>query len=454
MIFLKSHFSWLIAFLCCALFIFNFWLFYPGYLAYDWERIMGVFPLDNWQPVIYPFLLKKITNIFGYHIYYPLLFNLIPFYLGIYFIVWGCWKKFQSAWCLLGFFPVFIGNIFFINIMAHSSVSSPMFIFLLWSILFYQLLNGITRINMVLAGAFFVFAVLSRHNALIQAYPVLFVYSWLIVQKLKPSFRLLKYITLLFLFAIMTIMIPIGTSWLLRDVRSYPANHIFLHQIAGVCVPNHDKSCFKLDWYRAGKNFSNVEKEFYMNPLSADGMIFLPNSPFPLGRKLDGISRLWITSILKYPSNYIQYINHFRKKIWHVDPLLGVCLDLTREEHCIRKKRCERLKDYYSHEELFYKAPQLKINVYNFFKKFLFVIPTFCFVILNFILLGIIGFLFFKKKNVMLLYSLSSCIAAIFGSIIFCIFMPAIINRYIYPVLISTIITIIGLVTSIVSCRK
>ena len=140
--------------------------------------------------------------------------------------------------------------------------------------------------------------------------------------------------------------------------------------------------------------------------------------------------------------------------MWHAKPLHYDYLNLSREKHCIAEVSCDWLKDRYLDEELFYKHSQLKISIYNFLKKILPLIPTFGFISLNFILLAIVGFLFLKKKDILLLYTCSSNIAGIGASIIFCVFTPVTDARYIYPVLISTIIAVIGLIAYIVKRQK
>lgn len=438
----KKRFPWLITY-CSILFCFNFWLFYPGYFTYDWSRLLATFELNNWQPVIYPYLLQKITGIFGYHLYYPLIFNLLPFYLGFYFLVRGCWEKFHSFWCLLVFLPLLIQNIFFANAVAHCSFSSPMFIFLLWSILLYQLMTHITLTNMIMLSISFIFAVLSRHNALIQAYPIFFVYAWLIIQKSKKSYRFLKYIGFLLVFAVITIAISIGVPKLLKNTQSYPTNHIFLHQIAGACVPHHDKTCFKSEWYLPGQDFSDVEQAFYTAPLLADKMV---EGPFSKKKNLKQLPQQWMRSICKYPIDYIKYINHYRKEMWHVYPMQFSFFNPRQNKYCTNEISCNYLKSKYPPEEIFYNSPKIKIYIYNFLEGALFIIPTFLFILLNFILLGITGPLFYRTKDIILLYSLSSCIAGIVASIIFCIFSPTPESRYIYPVLISTLMSCIGFV--------
>ena len=54
--------------------------------------------------------------------------------------------------------------------------------------------------------------------------------------------------------------------------------------------------------------------------------------------------------------------------------------------------------------------------------------------------------MFIKKRNILLLYTLSSSIAGITASIIFCAFSPTVFTRYIYPVITSSLISTIGII--------
>ncbi len=442
--YIEKYFSCIITLICLLLFSFNLWLFWPGYLGYDWADLLARnFPLNDWHPVIYPFLLKLISQLFGYHIYYPLLFNLIPFYIGIDILILGLWKKFQSKWCLLGMLPIGIANIYFNNIILHSSFSSPMFIFLLWMIVLYQILVGITRQNSTLLFIAFVFAVLSRHNALIQVYPIFFIYSCLIIQKLKTTYRLLKYTGLLIAFAGFTTVTAFGIPKLLKNEQAYPTNHIFLSQIAGACIPNHDENCFKKEWYREGKTFADVETEYMAKPVVADGLCLYPNPPLLKG-KLEGLHSMWLKAITTYFDAYIEHIKRYIDIMWHQHPL-HQDISITTKNHTIEQFDTNLLTDKYSKDELFYEASALKIQIYEFLKKILPEIPTIFFISLSYILFIISGILFIKNRDILLLYSLSASIAGITSSIIFCIFSPVTYPRYIYPVLISSLISLVGM---------
>lgn len=447
--FIKNHFSWVIAFVCLSLFSFNFWLFYPGYMSVDWGGY--VLPslennLRNWHPVIYPSLLLRLSKIFGYHIWYSLLFNLVPFYLGIYVLVIGFWRKFHSQWCWLGLLPICIGNIFFNNIIMHGSFSSPMFVFLLWTIVLYQILNGISLKNIIIAGIAFLFATISRHNALIQTYPIFFIYSWIILQKSKPSHKILKYMGWCFLFAGLTLAVSIGIPSLLKEGKSYPSTHIFLHQIAGACVPSNDASCFKPEWYEEGRSFDDVKTEYLDYPLLADKMTWRTTEKHPFhGGKLDELDKLWLDSIMKHPYNYIKHINAFIIQMWHANSL-DAQISFKEKNRCIRSSDSSKLIDKYPYNEIFYKTSVHKVQIFSFLNKLFLQIPTIFYILLNYVLFIISGVLFYKRRDLLSLFTLSSSIAGIAGSIIFCVFTPATFPRYIYPVIVSTLTSTIGII--------
>ncbi len=441
--FIKNHFSWVIAFVCISLFSFNFWLFYPGYVTVDWANVIPEFQMNNWMPVIYSHLLKIITKIFGYHIYYSLLFNLVPFYLGIYIIILGCWKKFHSQWCWLGLLPVCIGNIFFNNLFMHCSFASPMFIFLLWTIVLYQILVGISLKNIFFAGIAFIFATISRHNALIQTYPIFFIYSLIILQNQN---KLLKYTGLCFLFAGLTLAVSIGIPSLLKEGKSYPSTHIFLHQIAGACVPSNDESCFKPEWYEEGRSFDDVKREYNLSPLLADKMTWRTVEKHPFhGGRLNQLTNMWIKSIIRYPYNYLRHTSRFTSEMWHANTLDKIVY-LNRKNRCLRETDTDKIINKYPYNEIFYKTPNSKIKIYDVLINLLPQIPTIFYILLNYILFIISGILFYKKRDLLSLYTLSSSTAGIAGSIIFCIFTPAIFPRYIYPVLASSLTSTIGII--------
>lgn len=439
-----KYFLFISAFLCFALFAFNFWLFWPGYIMHDWIWIMTDFNMSNHHPVMYPLLFKYIAKVFGNHVYVPLLFNLVPFYLGIYFIILGCYKKFQSKWCLLCLLPIGIANIFFNNILMHSSYSSPMLVFLLWAVVLYQILAGITRKNMLFAGICFLFALLSRHNAIFQVYPVFFVYAYFMVKNTKQQIikSQIMYAIWLLLFAGFTLMVAIGLPALLKDksIPAFPANPTFLHQIASVCLPHHDESCFKSEWYREGKTYEDIKKAY--NPTMADYMSAGWYDDTPLKHeKLNDLHLKWIQAIVKYPADYWTHISHYISEMWFSDT--------TNYQFIFQGCRsdnnfCWLLDRTFDKSELYYKPSPFKIKIYDILKSVFINIKTIWFVSLNFVLFIIYGIVFFKKRDELSLYILSASIAGIAAQIMFCAFSPVTDTRYIYPVLITTVMAVMG----------
>ncbi|MBQ8750847.1 MAG: hypothetical protein IJZ30_04350 [Alphaproteobacteria bacterium] len=434
----------LMAFLCIVLFIFNFWLFYPGYIGADWIVLMAYWGMDNHYPIMYTVLLKLFSDIFGRHLYMPLFFNLIPFYLSIYILCLGCWKRFHSKWCFSIFILICVGNVFFNNIVLHSCFSSSMFVFLLWSIVLYQILAGITYKNMIALGCAFIFAVLSRHNAIIQSYPIFFIYSYIVVGKMDKSYVWLKYSGLMMLFAVFTIGVLLGISSLLKKGTAYPSNFIFLHQMAGVCIANNDKTCFKDEWYEDGRNYEYLVKIYSMDLMNADNMVapWVSYRPFKTGT-LDGLKMAWLKSIIKYPKDYLRCIGRFVKAMWMTNAVTEITPN--HQHYSIYMNDVKWLRTIFLDEELFYEAPESKIKIYNFLRLIFPVFKTIHFVVFNFVLFAVVLVMFFRRKDVMLLYVLSSLISGIAGSIIFCIFSPVPAWNYVYPVFISTIMAVVGL---------
>ena len=98
--------------ICIALFLFNAWLAWPGYIHVDTPHSL-LLAKDNWHPIIVVYLLQFFYWLLGTHVYYMLLFNLVPLYLGLFVFVLAFYQKFRTKWTFLFLFPALIGNIFF-----------------------------------------------------------------------------------------------------------------------------------------------------------------------------------------------------------------------------------------------------------------------------------------------------------------------------------------------------
>lgn len=82
------------------LFIFQFWLAYPGYFQYgDNLGTMGeAFDRNyqNWNPVIIAVFLSFLYDIFGYHTFYILFLNLFLWYSSITLIILSLYLKYNK----------------------------------------------------------------------------------------------------------------------------------------------------------------------------------------------------------------------------------------------------------------------------------------------------------------------------------------------------------------------
>ena len=101
------------------LFIFQFWLGFPGYFqntdnyAIIVEAIANNY--SNWHPVIISLTLHFLYKIFGVHSYYLFFINLFLFYLGLALIIISLYHRFKTKKVLLIYLLIFIKDIYFMN---------------------------------------------------------------------------------------------------------------------------------------------------------------------------------------------------------------------------------------------------------------------------------------------------------------------------------------------------
>ena len=101
------------------LFIFQFWLGFPGYFQWaDNYVIIGeaiANNYSNWHPVIISLTLHFLYKIFGVHSYYLFFINLFLFYLGLALIIISLYHRFKTKKVLLIYLLIFIKDIYFMN---------------------------------------------------------------------------------------------------------------------------------------------------------------------------------------------------------------------------------------------------------------------------------------------------------------------------------------------------
>ncbi|MGI0407249.1 hypothetical protein ACRE1U_08130, partial [Helicobacter himalayensis] len=280
------------------------------------------------HPVFIAYVMEFLYKCFGRHLYYLFLFNLVPFYVGLGFLVCGLYIHFRSKFALLALFPLFIGNIYFQNFIQYHSFALPMMLLCAYSMLLFLVLVPLCRvwrvIVWVLVGILLFFAILWRHNAIFSVYPAFFVICYLLLRRLEGKKFICWYIASLFISAVLCVGIVIGVPKILVINKAYPANHMVLHKIAGSCVPANDSSCFRKEWYAEGKTWENVKEVFYNYPLNADPMnvswAYGDVRPFKPNIKLRGLNREFFKAALKYPKNFLKLEGDFIKAMWIQNP--------------------------------------------------------------------------------------------------------------------------------------
>ena len=313
--------------LCFGIGAFTFWLGFPGFHIIGDTYNSIALAKNNAHPVFIAYVLQGLYFIFGKNLYYLFLFNIVPFYAGIFFLIAGFYLRFKNPFAILLLFPTFIGNIYFQNFIQYHSFALPMMLFCIYSVILFLILAPLKRTKFlwILLFVLMFFAILWRHNAIFSVFPAFFIIGYLLLQNRgldSPNFTKI-YAKFMILSALLCLFIVIFIPRLLQTSQSHPANHPFLHQIAGACVPADDSSCFKDEWYYPHKKWSDVKDLYAKYPLNADpfnvSWAYDDERPFK-PETLNGLKSQWIKSIAKYPSNFLAHESRFFKAMWWQNP--------------------------------------------------------------------------------------------------------------------------------------
>lgn len=420
----------------------------------------------NWPPVLIQLTLHVLYKIFGVHSYYLFFINLFIFYLGLTLIIISLYHRFKTKKVILIYLLIFIKDIYFMNFSQVKDSTASMFIWLLYSLIFFQLLVKINNKHIKLLLKIFtaiilLFGLLWRHNMIVTIYPIfiLFVYQYLKNKEIKSIKNYIKsFVILMLLSAIILVGIVkvFPYIWIKDYKKELTTNSIFLIQIAACSTPENDDSLIPLDWYEEGKTFENVKELYKISPFDSDtfGMHWRVERPFKF-QKLDGLEKVWIKYILKYPLNYIKHINRTfieycikNQKSWIFNS------DVIQELHNYGWNEYV-INRFNSNEQKITFTP-LRQGIYDF----LFINTFHIQIIWNFIILFtifIINFiLIFIKRifdNDILIYSLCSSFSGLATICIVVSFTPVLDMRYIHPVYPISIISLISFITFIYDNR-
>ena len=453
--FQRNIFIYLIIFLAIILFLFNYWLVFPGYFQYaDCIEIMGLAVTENyhnWHPIIISVFLNSLYKIFGYNTYYILILNLVLWYLSLCIIILSLYIKFNHRRLILLYLISFLANIFFLN-MNHTKDSTAILFFMFsYSLILFS--SNIKKLKLpiyILSIISLIIGMLWRLNFIVTVYPMFLFFVYVLLKKQKRY--LLKFVGIMIIIAVILISIlKVFPTFFIKDMyySKLASNHLFLLQIAGCAAPSNDGSMIPSEWYLEGKNFEDLKKEYSKNKVNADpygraeynrvySVVFK-------GEKLEKLKSVWFKYIIKYPMNYIKHIINFsfhmcRLNTWKLD---ADSVSIRRTE----KWLSDILDNFSKYQNI--EFTKLRFNIYTFLYNFLFDINVIVFVILSVLLFFTSLFLFFIKqyfRNDILFLTFCLSFSSFSTLIIVCLFGALPLYRYIYPIVLIDIMTIISLI--------
>lgn len=446
------------------LFIFQFWLAYPGYFQYgDNLGTMGeAFDRNyqNWNPVIIAVFLSFLYDIFGYHIFYILFLNLFLWYSSVTLIILSLYIKYNKKRVIFLFLISFLANIFFMNIIHIKDSTATLWVFLSYSLIFFVINSAKTKCIKILLSIFSVITLLIgmlwRLNFIVTVYPMFILYTYLLlgnnIKNKKTYF--IKFVSIMIISAVLLVsIVKIFPTLFIKDTSfsKLASNHIFLWQIAGCTVPSNDSSMIPNEWYAEGKTFEDIKKIYKKDPLLADpfGIYWSTEKPIK-SEKLNNLKIVWIKSILKHHINYLIHTARFS--------FYCIIINTWKIPHgSFQAKDSEPYPFilYYinNFDNRGVTFTPLKDKIYSFIYNASLDINTIFFVIITliaFVLSSI--FILFKHKyiNSILIFTFASSFSSIATIAIVSLFAPYILYRYIHPVVPISIISLISLICFII----
>ena len=451
--------------ICCfgiILFIFQFWLCFPGfYNITDSYYIMSEAinnEYTNWHPFIIGLTLHFLYKIFGYHEFYLFFLNMFLWYIGLTMIVYALYYKFRNKYLILLFFISFIGNIFFANMTHIKDATATLFFFFAISILIFKeivkvnnkIFNIITTLLMYIS---LLFALLWRHNFIVTIYPI-FIY---IVYKYLKNINVVKYFfvkfcSIMLIIACILIFIVKTSPYLVADYdndeNTYPVGHPLLLQIAGCAVPANDGSLIPSSWYVENKTFEDLKEQYYKNKVISDFLVMYSDRIFrqPLYKDKKDLKNVLFKYIKKYPGNYIKHMINYSYNFILNQVNLSFLLNSPTEVQNTDLKTI--FTPYYNifGDDVGIKFSKTKFYIYSFLfenKLFIKIIYSFIISVIIFFITGIIWLLKPNMRNNFLLLSFSLAFSSFATIIIVCAISPLIEYRYIYPSVILSIFSLI-----------
>ena len=458
----KIIYSFIIFIFSICLFIFQFWLTYPGFFQFgDTLDSMGEGfdkNYNNWHPVIIAVVLNFLYRIFGYHTSYILFINLFLWYISIFLIILSLYLKYNKKRVILLYLISFLANIFFMNIIHIKDSTATLFVFFSYSILFFVINTVKLKWAKILLCLFSILALLIgmlwRHNFIVTIYPMFIMYTYLFLEKETKNKKIyfVKFFSIMLIIAIFLVcIVKIFPTLFVKDMTysKLATNHLFLLQIAGCTVPSNDKDMIPNEWYLEGKNFNDLKKLYQTSSLYADPFGRPGSTILFKAEKLDKLKIVWLKSIIKHPINYLMHIIRYSshiivKNTWKISPYSIQLKDVELYPFVL----------YYinNFDNRGVTLNPIKYKIYSFIYYTALDINTLFFIVLATCLFVFsIIFLIFQYRfiNNGIVFLFSTSFSAFSTIVIVCLFSPDLFYRYIYPVVPISIMALIGFITFI-----
>ena len=458
-------------FIGLVLSIFQFWLGFPGYFQeWDWYRIQekafNLNLLNNWDPVLYVQLLRLFFAFFGVHSFYFFLINLLCCWIAIALIIISLYSKFKNRFLILLYFTPFITSIFFYNILQIKDYIFSLHLFLLYSLIFTQLLirpkNNLVKILlMILTGILLTITLLLRHNAIVTIYPIFILFTYLILEKSISNAKLylLKFMTIMLFFAIILLSIVKFTPriFLTEEQAAIDGSiNAIIFNIGGMAYTSGDYSLIPKEWYLEGKNSKDLEEAYKVGYSSFNKDLFCEISSFSsLTRdiKPDKAKKIFIEYIFRHPIGYIKFIRMVGDCLWFHDFVAKSHIAQGIGEPPNNKNRS--VSNRYPNYEQGIQFTDIRLKIYDFLYKISLninnIIPiSICIII--FFLSGLLWLLKNNFRNKLLLFTFCIAFSGFATALIVIMFSPSgrlWESRYIAPVLPISIISLISFLTFI-----
>jgi len=455
--------------LCC----FHCWLYWPGYIQDDAQTTL-LLDKAGWHPAIMAYLLEIAYSLFGVHVYHFFLLTMIPFYIGMWLMVYSAYLKTKSWLSLLLFVPFFTGNIFYSVIKLGSTSFSMSWICLLYGLTLYAVVSPpikeTKKIFYGFYGVVFMIALLGRQNAILQIWPITFVWIGQYLASKNLSFwkYALHFLSLAFLSGIVSSLLLIGGNKAISHSDKgnvYPATLIIMHQIVGMCAPEMDESCFDPDWWYGSwatdpMRMDRLRKKYKINKQDAEvfSLSYESDVTFKYFTDLKGRYSKWWYAINKYPHNFYQHINYYYVDLWKMGPFLVSPFELNKIYSVRGMINHTVVWHPFSERELEYinkiakQIPQNELSVNlegwryiidDFIRTYFPSFYSYTFIYICFILMFTGACLFIRnRENLLYLLLLSSSWGGVLSSLIIPLFAPRFITRYMDPVFLCAVISL------------